>query len=173
MFDLDAVGRTGNFFTPDFNKTSLVLSSTVTTSLKASTVTTSLRASTVGATASRSSVTVTQTQAAAATSANSGSRKHDVAIGVGAGVPIAVAALSILGILLFREHKRREHAEKVVENHASINRQAVGSQGQADGWQSWPHSGLDGPHIARELSSTPAPLKELQSRQIHEAGNGR
>ncbi|KAL8689214.1 MAG: hypothetical protein Q9218_005066 [Villophora microphyllina] len=157
-FNFDEIGGRGIFFSPDINKAAALTSITTT---KASTSTLTFISSTR---------IPTQLPTPTPTPKHSGSSNHDVVIGVGVGAPIAALAFAALAVLLIREHRRRQHAERTTSDLIKSreqakrlpksNRPVMGSSYE-----------LNDRRWTQELNAAPPDPMELQSRQIHEAGN--
>lgn len=165
-FTFEATGGTGPFFSRDYNKTEPVSSSTPTTTL------------TLATTGSTSTFTLATADSAtsppaAKAATNRTSDKRDMTIGVAIAVPIAVITLSLLGVVLVREHRGRKHAEKMANDMMKAGHQSEGSRAHGRSLDpTGEMSESDRRQMTQELSSAPILLVELQSGQIYEAGGG-
>lgn len=159
-FDLGTRGI-GRLFKPETDRSSLISSASVTL--------TTTQVSTATASISRPSASTTKqipqtvaTTVDPGTSSKPSSNKRDLTIGVGVGLPVTIIALTILGIFLLRQRRRKRHAEGATSNGQSNwvrNSHGITATEFIDG-------------IPRELSATAIGPNELHCSYIHEAGNG-
>lgn len=90
------------------------------------------------------------------------SNRRDLVIGVGVSLSFTVAALSVLGILLLRQRRRKRHARKTMSDYAKSwlrNSNGIKKAQLIHG-------------IPRELSATAIGPNELHCQHIIEAGTG-